>query len=350
MLRIFVFSLGVFWILAADAQSASANGDPSLYSGWIPAVSKTEQERRGATPSALLHVLQKLSGERDLSPSPGLDEALSNAEQFLLAYHYEDHDRVMSDGERLPETWLIVQFQPASVDRLVMELGLKRWRKDRPALRMWVVIDDGLGRRLLPLEYAYIQESMNWVAAQRGLPVSWPDAEISESLDLQLLWGGFTEQIPPATGASGGDVVISARRVGPQWQLRWNFDNGLETLSWRTEGRNLSLATAEGLHRLTDSVAASNSIRGDLQGDWVVVIGVGGLNDASAYAQCLNYLESLGLTDDVRVVQAEPGRVQFELALNADPAYLADILRRDGFLVPEMSPGAYRILSGSGEE
>ena len=59
-------------------------------------------------------------------------------------------------------------MQP-EVDAIVQQLGLPRWRQERPEVQLWVVIDDGRNRQLKPLEFAYAWESMEQVAAVTGL-------------------------------------------------------------------------------------------------------------------------------------------------------------------------------------
>ena len=77
-----------------------------------------------------------------------------------------------------------------------------------------MVIDDGGARRLMPDEYAYARDAMGWVADQRGFPLRWPEfpSEQEPSLNLQLLWGGFTDQLPEPPEMSGGQVIVTARR------------------------------------------------------------------------------------------------------------------------------------------
>jgi hypothetical protein len=323
-----------------------------LYSGEVLVSGKSPQERREAMPGALINVLQKLSGQRDLPPAPELDRALAESERMVLAFHYLDRQRLMPDGTVLDETWLVAQFAPAAVDAVVRDMGLPRWRQERLPLTFWVVLDDGQGRRLKPVEYGYAWDAMQWIAALRGLPIDWgePGTESATAVDLQLLWGGFTEQLAPGEPGSGGVVVIAARRLGPEWQLRWSYDNGFETAGWSSRDRDLSFALADGLHRLTDLIASRDSISGGLAGEWQARFAVSGLGGAQDYDRCLAYLEKLSVVDEVMVESARPGQVGFRLALNAEPRYLEEILRRDGFLVPGSTADEYRLLPRVGAD
>lgn len=340
MLRILAYMLLALGACTANAQS------PDLYAGEVPVIAKSEAERLQAIPSALIHVLQKLSGQRELQASPPLDLALSRAERMMLAFHYEEVRRLMPDGSAQEETWLVVNFLPEAVDGVMRELELPRWRQERPPLTFWVLLDDGSGRRYLPLEYEYAWDAMSQVARQRGLPVLRPeiDPEAPPSIDLQLLWGGFTEQVPAPASPSGGIVVVAARRLGPEWQLRWTYDSGLETAGWRSQDINLSRALTNGLHRLTDLVADRDSIRGATGESWQLSLAVNGLDGPQPYARCLSYLNGLSLVDDLAVVSAAPGQVVFRLALNVEPRYFHEVLRRDRVLEPGVTPESYRLV------
>lgn len=346
-------------LIALTAQVCVADMQPpDLYVGEVPVTGKDPGARQEAVPSALIHVLQKLSGRRDLQASAELDAVLAGAERLLLAYAYELREQPMPDGEALSETWLVARFLPEAVDRAMMRLGLPRWRKDRPAPAIWVVLDDGDSRRLMPVEYDYAWASLRWIARHRGLPLVWPelpeagapgggvDAETPEGPDLGVLWGGFTEQLPPLEGAAGGVVVVAARRVGADWDVRWVYDDGTETATWRTAGRALPRALAEGMHRLIDRVAERDSIGGGMTGAWERTLTVAGLGTAGDYARCLSYLERLPVVDTLTVLSARPGEATFGLVLNAEPRYLEQLLQRDRVLESGARPGDW-LLAGA---
>ncbi len=340
MLRILAYLLLALGACAANAQSLD------LYAGEVPVKGKGEAERRQAIPSALIHTLQKLSGQREIEPSPQLDLALAGAERMMLAFHYDEVRRLLPDGSSQPETWLVVNFLPDAVDGVARELELPRWRQERPPLTFWVLLDDGSGRRLLPLEYEYAWDAMSQVAHQRGLPILRPeiDPEAPPAIDLQLVWGGFTEQVPKPASPSGGIVVVAARRLGPEWQLRWTYDSGLETAGWRSQDLNLSIALTDGLHRLTDLVADRDSIRAAAGASWQLSLSVSGLDGPEAYARCLSYLDGLSPVDELVVVSAAPGQVVFRLVLNAEPRYFHEVLLRDRVLESGTAPDSYRLV------
>ena len=324
----------IFITLHLSATHALA--DINLYSGEVFVASQSEADRREAIPNALIQVLQKLSGQREVPSSPELDEALNDANRFLRSYRYTRVDGTAADGAVTQELRLVAQFMQSEVDRVVQQIGLPRWRRERPEVQVWVVVDDGLNRQLKPLEFGYAWESVEQISAMRGLPVSWPelDEEEVQLVDMRLVWGGFTDYLVERGAPEDGVVIIAARREGPQWTVRWNLVSGSQNWSWQISDINFMSALAEGTHQMADQIAASNTIAASDQGAWTVDLTIGELNSAGSYAHCLEYLQNLSLVNAVEILGADPGRVHFRLQLNASQEHLSEAFRQGTVLLP----------------
>lgn len=319
-----------------------------LYSGEVAVRDQGASERLQAVPSALIQVLQKHSGQRELPIHPALDSALLEANRILVSFYYREHVVIAPDGVESSGRRLVANFLPEAVDRIVQELGLPRWRADRKPVQIWIVVDDGLGRRLMPVEYQYAWNALKDIANLRGLPLAWPklDEEQEQTVDLQLLWGGFTDELTSKEGGFGDVVIVAARREGPEWNVRWNFGDGDETSGWRIRDADLSFALVDGLHRLTDFVASRDAIALSGQGQWQTEIKVVGIRDTSDYASCLAYLESLDVVEAVNLLEVHNGMIRFMLDLNALPQYFRNAIERDELLMPADAQNEY-ILSHS---
>ena len=331
----------IFITLHLSAVEAVA--DTNLYSGEVLVASQGEADRVEALPEALIQVLQKLSGQREMPFSPALDEALANADKLLLSFRYRSVDRTGPDGSAYKELRLIARFMQSAVDRLVQEAGLARWRQERPAIQIWVVIDDGLNRQLKPVEFVYAWEAMEDIAASRGLPIGWPelDEEEIQLVDMRLVWGGFTDYLVERGAPADGVAIIAARRAGPQWSLRWNLSSGQQHWNWRNSDQELMFALAQGIHQMTDRVAAENTIAASDQGLWTVDISIGEVNSAADYAGCLEYLQNLSIVTAVEIRGADPGRVHFHLQLNASSEHLSEAFSRGTVLLPAKAGSEY---------
>lgn len=321
------FTIAVLFslLLCASAQALE------LYSGEVAVADQGAAERQSAVQAALIQVLQKHSGLRDLPLGPALDAALLNANRMLVSFHYRSQERAQPDGSTRQELRLVARFLPQAVDQVVRDMGLPRWRHERRPVTLWVVVDEGFGRQLMPVEYQYAWDALADVARLRGLPLEWPelDEETLEAVDLQLLWGGFTDQVLPQGGDSAGVVIVAARREGPVWNVRWNLGDREQTAGWRIRDQDLLFALVDGLHQLADFVAARDAIQPSGLGDWRFEMVVSGLRHSRAYAECLAYLESLSLVDGVDVLAVHGDAVTFRLDLNAMPEYLLAEFERD---------------------
>lgn len=108
--------------------------------------------------------------------------------------------------------------------------------------------------------------------------------------------------------------------------------------------RDLALALTEGIHRLTDEVAAAQSIGPAGLGEWRTELLVAGLGSAADYARCLAYLQELGVVDRVDLLSLRGREARFALALNADPTYLQASIGRDGLLAFDETADLYRLV------
>lgn len=330
-------------IITLQLSVTHAVADINLYSGEVVVASQAETYRNQAMPEALVQVLQKLSGQREIPSSPALDDALSNSTRLLRSYRYSNVDLTGADGEVTEELRLVAQFMQTEVDRILQQLGLPRWRQERPEVQLWVVIDDGRNRQLKPLEFAYAWESLEQVATARGLPVGWPelDEEEAQLIDMRLVWGGFTDYLVERGAPEDGVAIVAVRREGPQWVVRWNMASGGLNLSWQSSDLELMYALDEGMNQMVDQIAASNAIAVSEQGDSTIEVTIGGINNADAYVECLDYLQNLSLITSVEVLAANPGIVSFRLQLNASAEHLSDAFELGSVLLPASAGSEY---------
>lgn len=338
--------LALLCVLATLVVSAPAAANAELYAGWVEVAGQGDAERRQATPEALRHVLSKLSGERELPPGPELETALAGAASMVVAFGYREDAVILPDGTEVPRLQLVINFAPAAVDELARSLGLRRWRVEREPVVLWVVVDDRTSRVLMPVAYQYELDGMLTVAETRGLPVEWPglSRELMDQVDVQLLWGGYTEQLVGAGSNTTGVAIVAARREGNEWNVRWTYADRRTSTSWRTRAPELGPALDEGVHQLTDLVASINAISPAGQGAFRAELVLADLRGSDDYARSLDYLGRLSLVDGVEVLGVGPGGLRLSLQLNAAPSYLESVLREDGVLEPSAEPGLYRFV------
>ncbi|MDH3925728.1 MAG: DUF2066 domain-containing protein [Xanthomonadales bacterium] len=312
-----------------------------IYRGETPVQSKDASVLRRALPEALRHVLLKFSGLRSFDDYPEVEPALRQASSIMLSFYYRNVTTIMADGSELEELRLVAQFSSEKVDEIARSLQLPLWPAERDPLDIWVVVDNGLDRRIMPLEFAYAWESMTDAAAWRGLPVSWPQADEEGlfQIDAQLLWGGYTEDLDLLPGR--GIMIAAARREGLEWSVRTNVAYSGDNWTWRIQDRDLQAALTESLQQTVDYVAAANTIAAADLGIWKHEVTVAGVNTAAAYERCLAYLQKFSIVNQVGVVSAQSGRITFRIELSALPQYFETALADDGVLTRDEDESFY---------
>jgi len=317
-MRLIVLTLVLVLLPVSASQAATS----VLYTGEAAVVSQQESERKKALPSALRQVLQKLSGLREIDDYPALQETLAEASSILVSFQYRNTEILLSDGSVVNELRLVANFSKRGVDEIMKALQLPLWEPQRQAIEVWVLVDDGVDRRILPVEFTYAWRAMGEVAAARGLPLVWPRADESGTypVDEQLLWGGYTEEL--VARGSSSTMVAAARREGPQWNVRFNLSYGDQNWTWRSQDIDLQRVLESSIQQAADNVALANTIAAADQVSQVTEFTVGGIRNAADYASCLTYLQKLSVVERVSVVSARAGQVTFRLELNALPRYL----------------------------
>ena len=342
-----IFLLLALTLWAAGAVPACAQ---DLYSGEVPVGDQGAGERQRALPLALEQALQKLSGLRQFDDYPLIQPALEGAPGMLLSYYYRNVEFPLADGSPGSELRLVARFSPPDVDEMARALQLPLWQPRRPPLTLWLIVDTGFDRRIMPVEYGYLKYALDDVAARRGLPLRWPEPgpEGEFDVDPQLLWGGYTEDLPVA--AREGVVIAAARREGLEWSVRINLGYQGQHQAWRLNDIDLQAALTEGLQQTVDHVAALDTIAASDIGTWSQELVVSGLRGAEDYRRCLNYLQGISVVDAVSVISGRPGTVTFRLALNALPDYLEKSLTSGGGLGRAEPDGPWELLQAEPDD
>ena len=322
-------------MLLLTLQAATVAAQSGLYVGEAEVADQSAAERQRALPETLAQVLSKHTGLRDVRSDPAVRSQLAAAGDMLLTYSYRTVFEPGPDGTEIPRLRLVAQYLPEPVDDLVRRLPLQRWPTPRDPVQLWVVVDDGLGRRVQPEEMTAALERLQRTAADRGLPLTLGASGEDEAAQAQLLWGGFTESLRE-TGTTDDILIAAARQDGPLWRVQWVLDVGAGQPQQRlaVTDANLLAALEEGLQQNIDALVATSAISTQDSGEWVEIMTIGGLHDAAAWRRTAAYLRGLDAVDELRLLSAEPGRVTVELRLNASPEYLAGAVQRDGVLAP----------------
>jgi hypothetical protein len=336
--------VGVLLLPLATVKAAE-----ELYQGRAVVADQSPAEQARGTRAALQQVLGKLSGLHEFEAYPGVADALSSASKIVMAFYYENRPVTLPDGSKTEDLLLVANFSPQAVDQIRKDLQLPRWKPEREALTIWPIVDDGLERHILPIEFEYAWLGLADLAIDRGMPLRWPEADENGeyAADVQLLWGGYTDELSGAestAAVTGETLVIAALQDGPEWNVRMNLD--YEGLRWSERFRGVDLETVlrQGLNLAIDQIVAASSIAATESGDWQVEITVTHLTNSEGYNRCLAYLQGLSVVESVAVNSVTAGKVHFSLQLNASPEYLQQYIAAGKTLRASGIEGEYQLL------
>ena len=135
-------------LYAFFAQPVMAIKVSGLYQATVPVKSESASARNPALKRALLQVLVKLTGDRNIDQNSGVAAISERPEQYVQQFRYEQH--LEDDGTQ--STRLLVKFDESVLNASLRNYGVSLWSNERPSILVWLAHEnDGL-RRLVGLE------------------------------------------------------------------------------------------------------------------------------------------------------------------------------------------------------
>jgi hypothetical protein len=329
MMKISLKQLTLFAVFAVTfwcgglAQAAHVDG---LYTADAELANSSSSARAKAFSAALAEVLVKVTGQENL---PAEKAALfTNAGAFIQQYR-------MLDGGRISVT-----FDQRVLRRQLDAAELPVWSAERPAVVVWLAVDEGQGRRSLlgaagglsgssvAVADSY-RQALYESADKRGLPLILPlmDGEDLAQASFADVWGGFGDVMLAASARYSANVVLIGRLrlSGAKVQkVRWSmFVAGSESSEWVGELGDGPRVVADMLgQQLATFAAAADAI----------TVTVRGINTLDDYARVLNYLRGLSIVERVGVSRVLAGAVEFSIAARSDSERLNRDISRGGVL------------------
>ena len=334
-------------MVISGAMTASAVEVLDLYEAEVPVRDKSEESRLQGLGDALLRVITKITGVRGAQSDPLVARAVESPGRFVQQFRYRQAVPAETSGALGSEQrWrLWARFDARVVDGLVRDAGLRVWGRVRPAVMVWVAVEESGRRRILGGEEApelagILRES----ARQRGVPVVLPllDLEDQGRLRVSDVWGGFRERIQQASSRYQSNVIFTGRvyRLLPTlWEGRFSLIAGDTTEEWAAQGDILELLLADAVNSMSDRLAsrfAGPSGTVSAFGFGVIISGVRSVGD---YARALNYLSGLEQTTDVIVTRVSADEVRFFLETRGGQEALLKVVSLGGTLARESLPG-----------
>lgn len=258
-------SLYLLMVSTVLAQSVRTEGDRAgargLYEAEVPVNSQGAPERRNAFSRALVSVLSKLSGDRNVARRPGVGAEVRDAESLVKSYDYrQDSGTSATTGAPTFRTALVVRFDNQQVDALMSALGVPVWPQPRPKPVVWLAIDDGSGPRLVGLGKTNAVRPLLDRALERGFQLGVPSGSAAEQALVGAIWRQDTAAIARASARYRPAMQLIGKLYrgkgdGGGWKADWVFvDAGRVLSKWTSTDADARRAMAGGADGAADAL------------------------------------------------------------------------------------------------
>ena len=340
------FAFVLLTLCQGFAASAWAIPLETLYDAEAPVATGEEADRAKGFRAALAEVLVRMTGKTDTARRPEAREILTRAGDFVEQFRY------MDSGMEEPAYLIWVRFDGPALEEAVSQAGLPVWRRERPAVLVWMAVTGSGGdRRLLgESDVGGAAGTLRQTATRRGVPVVLPllDLEDRKHVSVADVTGGFDDNVREASVRYRPDAVwIGHARGGRDgyWKIDWRLYLGSEVLDWRSEGTSLEAAVARGSEGLADRLGARFAVLDRSQSPDRVVLDVEGVNDMRDHARLQHYLSGVGRVSVFRPWRIEPGRAAWLLQLRGTADDLVSEISLGAVLaeLPQEVPGSQTV-------
>jgi hypothetical protein len=342
----------LFFLLAAVICALLGTGSlpavevRDLYEAEVPVADKSEASRDAGFGDALLRVITKVSGLPGDRSDPVIARALENPGRFVQQFRYRQGASGAADTPGSEQQWwLWARFDARVVDDLVRDSGLRVWGRVRPAVIVWVAVDQTGTRRILGGEEApELAAIIRDAARRRGLPVVLPllDLEDQSRIRVSDVWGAFGDRIQHASARYQSNVIFTGRvyRLLPTlWEGRFSLIAGDTVEEWSNQGDILELLLTDGVNAMANRLAFRFAGPSGIAGAYGFGLIVSGVRSARDYARALDYLSTLEQITDVSVTRVSADEVRFFVETRGGQDALLKVVALGGTLAQESLPG-----------
>ncbi len=312
-----------------------------LYTVAIPVSSQSSKVLRSATREGLATVLLRVSGHGEMLADPAIKAAVKDARRYMKQFQYEQvavarGDTVLDQGDRpIEQLMVLIEFEPKLIEQLLRGAGLPFWSSNRPAVLVWMVVEDGDGRRFVGAgtDPAIIQAVMA-NTTRRGLPLTLPalDLEDMVAVSPDELWRLNNHRALAAVERYQASSMLLGRvsqLSNGQWLGRWNYHLAGQRLRFDGDAESIDAYVAAAIDQVADLMAAQYAIAPVDIAEGGLLMRLAGVKDFSDYAQAVSYLEGLAAIHHANVVHIEGDEIILRLTADGLLPQLQQVLARD---------------------
>jgi uncharacterized protein len=303
----------LFVLIAQPVHAIKVSG---LYQSTAPVSDESTAKRKSAIKLALIQVLVKLTGDRNIGKSSGISTLVERPERFVQQFRYQQAPKEEDGQIQTTELW--VQFDESALNDALRSYGLNIWGKERPSILVWLAHEGEETRKIVSFEespeYLGMLEQR---ASARGVSLLFPllDLEDTSQMSVSDVWAGFKEPVLSASERYQSDVIITGRLIQTLptlWESQWTVYIDGQDMHWSSQGELAEIVLEEGVDELVDRIASRYVNTGSTRTE-VIELLVSDINNLDEYARVLAYLESMQSVSSLQVKRVSADKVMFEI-------------------------------------
>lgn len=337
-----IFALMMVNFLTVSVKAAEVS---RLYEEQIPVMSQGRQERFTVLRQAFEDVLTRVSGRGDVGLLPGMDSHLKQASRYVQQFRYRTSAEPVIEPVSGEETRQIlwVRFNAKAVNQLLHSQHMPVWGKNRPAVLLWLVVDDGKKRQLISNDSTH--EVMGFINNQsriRGLPVRFPLLDLTDRANLRIsdVWANFEDTILAASRRYQAEAVLVGRvyrGFSGAWSARWSLYNEGRRQDWESGHELLDGTVVSGIDQSADFLALRFAQVQQEGGEGRVLVQINAVNGLAAFNKVRDYLDSLTTVTQIQPYQVAGEEVIFQLTTRSGRLGVEQAIALGATLIPEQS-------------
>ncbi len=338
MIKHIVRGVGFALALSSLAGAARAELVQDLYEAEAAVADQSAAELARAARQGLSDVLVKVSGSAQVLSNPTISKALGDARNRVQQYSYHKGPGVP------PQTSVKLSFDGAYVTGLVVGAGAPIWTANRPAVLVWLVVEDAAGRAFLNAAAApALMAAVQGEFARRGVPIQLPtyDAADSAALTPEQAWNLDDPALVPASARYQlRDILVGRVSLleGGGATGEWSFLQGDNRVQRTSTVASEELFVRDGAALVAETLAARYAVAASSAGG-KVTLAVSGVTTYADYAALISWLEGLELVERADVASVRGDTLTLNLKAKAGAAQLASIIELNRRLIPISAVG-----------
>ena len=318
-------------LIVTAVTPAMARDD--LQEATVPVADRGAEARTAAVKAALVDVLTRLSGDPEIASKPVAKSLLGDPSRYLQQYQYEG-------GGAAGDLYLRAGFAAAPLEAALRKQGLALWGRDRPAVLVWIAVDDGQKRYLLGSEDATdpLLTELQAAARRQDLQLVLPllDLEDQSKVTLTAVNEGDLDALAAASERYQPQAVLlgGLQSTADGWRGRWALRHAGSDSRWEAGAAPLPALLDQSLMPVVGKlVVRAPAVASDAPPARLLIRieGVTGLQD---YARVDQYLRELPPVRRAELLLVQGQYVEYMVDVQGGATGWSEVVKAGGMLEP----------------